>query len=134
VLEVTADTNIYVSGFVFGGIPRQFIFAAENERFQLATSGEILNELSRTLRQKFRWTQEQITEATTLLEGCTSLVEPTQTINAVPEDPDDNRVLECAVTARSRFIVTGDAALLRLGRYSGIDIIRVAAFMALLGP
>lgn len=43
-------------------------------------------------------------------------------------------MLECAVTAGSRFIVTGDAALLRLGRYGGIEIIRVAAFMALLGP
>jgi putative PIN family toxin of toxin-antitoxin system len=134
VLEVTADTNIYVSGFVYGGIPRQFIFAAENERFQLATSGEILNELSRTLRQKFRWTPEQITEATALLEGCTSLVHPTQTINAVPEDPDDNRVLECAVTAGSRYIVTGDAALLRLVRYEGIQILRVADFMRLINP
>lgn len=133
-LEVTADTNIYVSGFVYGGIPRQFIFAAENERFQLATSGEILNELSRTLRQKFRWTPEQITEATALLEGCTSLVHPTQTINAVPEDPDDNRVLECAVTAGSRYIVTGDAALLRLVRYEGIQILRVADFMRLINP
>lgn len=54
---------------------------------------------------------------------------PTQTIDAVPEDPDDNRVLECAVAAGSRYIVTGDAALLRLGQYSGIQIMRVADFM-----
>jgi predicted nucleic acid-binding protein len=43
-------------------------------------------------------------------------------------------VLECAVEAKSQFIVTGDAALLRLGRYSGIQIVRVADFMALISP
>jgi uncharacterized protein len=134
VIGVTADTNIYVSGFVFGGIPRQFILAAENARFRLATSDQILNELSRTLRQKFNWPQEKITEAMTLLAGCTSLVHPAQFIDAVPEDPDDNRVLECAVEAGSQFIVTGDAALLRLGRYGGIQIGRVADFMALINP
>jgi uncharacterized protein len=134
VIEVTADTNIYVSGLVFGGLPRQFILAAENGRFRLATSSEILDELSRTLRQKFRWPQAEITDAMTLLAGCTMLVHPTTTIDAVPEDPDDNRVLECAVTAGSRYIVTGDAALLRLGQYAGIQIVRAADFMALINP
>jgi putative PIN family toxin of toxin-antitoxin system len=134
VIGVTADTNIYISGFVFGGIPRDFILAAENDRFRLATSDQILNELSRTLRQKFDWPQGEITDAMTLLAGCTSLVRPTQTIDAVPADPDDNRVLECAVQAKSQFIVTGDAALLRLSQYGGIQIVRVADFMKLIPP
>jgi predicted nucleic acid-binding protein len=64
----------------------------------------------------------------------TSLVRPTQTIDAVPEDPNDNRVLECAVTAGSRYIVTGDSALLRLGKYEGIEILRVADFIRLINP
>jgi hypothetical protein len=28
-------------------------------------------------------------------------------LDAVPDDSDDNRVLECAVAANSRYIVTG---------------------------
>lgn len=116
-LEVTADTNIYVSGFVFAGRPRQFVDAAENGQIRLAISDAILGELSRILAVKFNWTQEEIAEPVALLTGCAMRVHPTQTIDAVPEDPDDNRVLECAVAAGSRYIVTGDAALLRLGRY-----------------
>ena len=68
------------------------------------------------------------------LSRFTSLVRPTQTIDAVPEDPNDNRVLECAVTAGSRYIVTGDSALLWLGKYEGFEILRVADFIRLINP
>jgi predicted nucleic acid-binding protein len=62
-------------------------------------------------------------------------VHPTQTLDVVPDDPDDNRVVECAVAAGSRFIVTGDGDLLRLGSYGNIRILQVADFLKLVeGP
>lgn len=131
-LEVTADSNIYISALVFAGRPLQFLDAARAGVFRLAVSDALLEEVHRILRDKFRWPPEDLAEAATDLADLTVHVSPTQTIDAVPEDPDDNRVLECAVEAKSQFIVTGDAALLRLGQYQGIQIIRVAAFMALL--
>ena len=42
------------------------------------------------------------------------------------DDPDDNRIVECAVEAGSEYIVTKDKDLLRLGGYGGIKIIRPA--------
>ncbi len=42
---------------------------------------------------------------------------------------DDDRVLECAVTANAEQIVTGDSDLLSLGMYEGIQIIQVAEFL-----
>jgi predicted nucleic acid-binding protein len=44
-------------------------------------------------------------------------------------DPDDNRVLECAVSAGSQTIVTGDDDLLRLVAFRGIEIVRVVDFL-----
>lgn len=38
-------------------------------------------------------------------------------LDVVTEDPADNRILECAVTAGSDYIVTGDKDLPRLGTY-----------------
>jgi uncharacterized protein len=72
------------------------------------------------------WSEDRLQRLAFRLSRFTSLVNPTTVIHAVPEDPDDNRVLECAVEARSLFIVTGDADLLRLGQYGGISILRVA--------
>jgi predicted nucleic acid-binding protein len=54
---------------------------------------------------------------------------PRRWINTVPTDPDDNRVLECAVSARTQTIVTGDDDLLRLVGFRGIEIVRVADFL-----
>ena len=60
---------------------------------------------------------------------------PTHVLDVVPDDPDDNRVVECAVAAGSRFIVTGDGDLLRLGSYGNIQILNVAEFLKLIeGP
>jgi predicted nucleic acid-binding protein len=56
-------------------------------------------------------------------------VEPSLPLDVITRDPSDNRVLECAVAAGSRFIVTGDDDLLSLGTYEGIRSMKVAAFL-----
>ncbi len=129
---VTADTNIYVSAFEFAGLPYQLLQAAEDGRIRLSISEPIRQELSRVLQAKFGWSANEVDETMLQLAGCTELVRPTETIDVIPNDPDDNRVLECAVTAGSQFIVTGDSDLLQLGQYSGIQIVRVADFIKLL--
>jgi predicted nucleic acid-binding protein len=54
---------------------------------------------------------------------------PARTVDVIQEDPDDNRILECALAARSDFIVTADKDLLRLQRYEGIEILTSTAFL-----
>jgi putative PIN family toxin of toxin-antitoxin system len=135
VIGVTADTNVYVSAFVFAGVPRQFLLEAEAGRFRLAISDAILDELRGVLRDKFHWSESAVEATAGHLVGCATLVDPTEVLNVVPGDPDDNRVVECAVAAGSRFIVTGDGDLLRLGSYAGIQILRVTEFLTLVaGP
>lgn len=50
--SVTADTNIYVSDFQFGGTPRRFLDLAANGAFRLDISDPILTEILRVLRKK----------------------------------------------------------------------------------
>ncbi len=130
--QVTADTNIYISGLIFGGLPRQFLKEAEAGRFQLAISGALTDELCGTLRAKFAWDDDKVEEIAVLLSSYTIRVEPVERLDVIPDDPDDNRVLECAVAAGSRFIITGDGDLLRLGSYAGIRILKVTELLGLL--
>ena len=44
----------------------------------------------------------------------TKQVEPTQRIDAITEDPSDNRILECAAVVKSEYLITGDNHLLKL--------------------
>jgi len=50
----------------------------------------------------------------------------------VADDPDDDRILECAVAAGAGYIVTGDRRhLLPLGSFRDTRIISAADFLAL---
>jgi predicted nucleic acid-binding protein len=56
-------------------------------------------------------------------------------LDVIKEDPPDNRILECASTACSDYIVTGDKDLLRLGSYASIRILSVSQFLDIIeGP
>ena len=63
------------------------------------------------------------------IRACTYHVTPTETLDVVPDDPDDNRVLECAVAGRCGYVVSGDGDLLRMGSFRGIKIVTVGQFM-----
>jgi len=47
----------------------------------------------------------------------------------VPTNRDDNRVLECALKAGSDVIVSGNADLLHLATFQGIEILRITDFL-----
>lgn len=127
----TADSNIYISALQFGGTPREFLNASRSGTFRLAISDAILREIGGVLAEKFRWSNEQVTEALAELLAFIDFVTPTQVVQIVTDDPDDDRVIECALASHSTFIVTGDKHLLALGTYAGIRIIKVAEFLPL---
>lgn len=58
------------------------------------------------------------------------LVTPSEHMDVVHADPDDNRIIECAVAAVSDTVVSGDTDLLRLGSFRGIRIVKVSDFLA----
>jgi hypothetical protein len=57
---------------------------------------------------------------------------PTHPLDVIKEDPDDKRVLECAVTAGSRFTVSGKNDLLRFGQFGQHPNRQVADFRQLI--
>ena len=48
---------------------------------------------------------------------------------AICRDPDDNRVLECALAGAADYILTGDEDLLTLHPWHGIQIVTVREFL-----
>lgn len=53
-------------------------------------------------------------------------VAPSQTLYVITEDPEDDRILECAAEAQSDYIVSGDKDLHRLGEYGNARVIKAA--------
>jgi uncharacterized protein len=132
VITATADSNIYVSALQFGGVPLQFLNTARSATFRLAISEVILAEIRGVLRDKFRWSEEMLDEGISDLRDFTQPVTPMQRLHVIAEDPDDDRVIECAVASDSQYIVSGDKHLLRLIQYQSIRVLRVSEFLTLI--
>jgi putative PIN family toxin of toxin-antitoxin system len=128
-VPVTFDSNIYVSAFEFGGVCIKLLEMAQDGVLDVAISPAILAETQRVLQRKFGWPESALANIKTILESCTQMVTPTETISAVQDDPDDNRILECAKASGSNAIITRDKHLLQLESYEGIAIVTVADFL-----
>jgi uncharacterized protein len=50
-------------------------------------------------------------------------------LDVIEDDPDDNRVLECALAGEADYMVSGDRHLLKFGSYERIPILTVRQFM-----
>jgi uncharacterized protein len=59
------------------------------------------------------------------------LVTPHVELDVIKDDPDDDRILECAQASQSDYLVTSDKDLLRLRQYAGTRILMPADFLAL---
>ena len=127
--RVTADSNILISALRYGGKPLTFLELALDGRFELFISDEILEETLGVLRDKFKRASEELAGDRAYIEACTVRVVPTERLHVVPDDEDDNRVLECAVAGECECVVTGDGDLRRMGSYEGIRILRIAEFL-----
>jgi putative PIN family toxin of toxin-antitoxin system len=130
VLRVTADTNVLLSGLIFPrGKPFQLLELAREGKISLNVSESILAEVEDVLQRKFGLPPDDIAEARRRLQAMARTVTPAVQLDVIKEDPPDNRILECAVSSGSDFIVTGDKDLLRLGRYDAIKILTVSDFL-----
>jgi putative PIN family toxin of toxin-antitoxin system len=97
---------------------------------RLYLSEPILEELKGVLqRSKFDYSPEMIQFMLTELTGIADFVNPSETINIVLEDPEDNRILECAAEAKANYVISGDFHLLKLSRYLNIEVLNTAVFL-----
>lgn len=133
VRTVVLDANVYISALAFGGKPKRAFQLGITRRVQVVISDPIRTEVLRTLRDKFQWSEERLADAGALIGTAATSIAPTVTLQVVERDPDDDRVLECAVTAKADLIVTGDLDLLSLGEYEGIRIVQVAQLLDQIG-
>ena len=128
-MRVVFDTHVFISAFVIPGSQGERAFLlAQRKRFALHTSIAILTETAGTLRRKFDQDEDDIKQALRQISRAAVVSKPTSKLRVVDDDAD-NRILECALDSRADLIVTGDRHLLKLRRFEGIAIIRLADFL-----
>jgi putative PIN family toxin of toxin-antitoxin system len=131
--RVVLDTNILISAIVFGGLPRKILEMVIVGSVNCSLSFAILDELRDVLqRSKFGFSPQQAATVIDELQDICEILNPPRRIRTIKADPDDNRILECAVEAQAMCIISGDNHLLELGKYREIHIYSPADFLATL--
>lgn len=129
-IKVVADTNVFISAILFGGMPEEIRRLAREGKIELLVSEIMIAEITGILKRKFNWSDWQISEAVKDITTYTTLITPTLTLSVIKEDEPDNRVLECASEGRAQFIVSGDEHHVQpLREFQGIQILSPAQFL-----
>ena len=129
-LRVVLDTNQFVSSvLVRHGLPAQVLEAWRQRQFILIISPAIIAEIRSTLgypriKRKYPVTDDDVESLVALLAHDAVVVPGAVNLSGViPDDPDDEKVLACALEGQADLIVSGDRHLRALGEYQGIPII-----------
>lgn len=126
-MRLVLDTNIVVSGLIWGGVPRQLLELGRNGQATFFTSSVLLDELAGVLeREKFAalLSSQKITPAFLMQRYgmLVKLVKP-QPIERTVRDIDDDVVIATALAAKADIIATGDSDLLVLHPWQGVQIL-----------
>ncbi|MDA8108797.1 MAG: putative toxin-antitoxin system toxin component, PIN family [Betaproteobacteria bacterium] len=126
-MRLVLDTNVVVSAVLGSGAPARLIELATEAEIELAASSDLLAELADVLARepiarRLALAETSLAELSALYESLVDLVEPASIARTAP-DPDDDRVLACALAAGADLIVSGDKRFRNLKSWQRIPIV-----------
>lgn len=135
-IRAVLDTNLFVSALfsLYGSVAtlqQLWISGA----FELAVSGDILQEIEETLQKPHIHKQlhlkpEEIGGIIELIrEKAFVVTNDRYKTDRIIDDPDDNKFLGCALEAKAYYVVSGDNHLLSLKHFHGIQIVDAKTFV-----
>src|SRR3989344_4859260 len=122
-LKLTLDTNILVSSAIAEGPSYHLLKLADQGKVRIIISSEILREfISVISRKKFGFPQKNIDRAVHRLVHIADILISPIPLEIVSADPDDDKVVSCAITSKCDYIVSGVHHLLDLKVCKGIPV------------
>ena len=136
-MKVVLDTNILVSGTFWTGDSFEILKKIDDKVIILILSKEIIKEYEEVIKSeeiigKISNKNLLINKVVEKIILNSIIVNPKKIINIVKEDPDDNKIVECATEGNADYIISYDNHLLKLKEYEGIKIITPKELLALL--
>lgn len=107
-MRVVFDTNIFIAAALRGGFSENIIAFAERGIIRLISSDDILDELKQKLISKFERDEHTVDLFISYIRKIAEIVEITEKISVIIRDPEDNKILECALAGEADLIVSMD--------------------------
>jgi uncharacterized protein len=121
-VKVFFDTNVLLAAFATRGLCAD-LFAHVLLEHDLLVGEVVIGELRARLRTKVKLPKKTIDEIEALLRDQVVVRTPTEHLSLGITDPDDEWIVAEAMAGEADALVTGDAALHKLGRRAPLPIV-----------
>lgn len=133
-MKVFFDTNVLIAAFATRGLCAD-LFAHVLLEHDLVVGEVVLGELRTKLRTKLKLPKKTIDEIEAQLRDSVVVKTPAKHLGLRISDPDDEWVVASALAGGADVLVTGDAAILKLGKRAPLPILSLRGLWELLrGP
>jgi uncharacterized protein len=135
-MKVVPDTMMWVSYATHADGPRaKALDRALRSRVRLFTSEYILDEVQRVLRDYQKLPRPFVLRTARVIRRLAEVVELPPAIRPyVSADPDDNPIIQTAITGKADCVITADKVLLALSKVQDVEIISLNEFAVRLPP
>lgn len=127
--KVVIDTNVFISGLLYGGNSGKILELFKNDRLILLISPQTHSELLTKL-PKFNLSVEFINKQNILIQTKASKI-LTKTKVVICRDPKDNMFLELCLAGKADYLITGDKDLLSLKSFKKTVILTPKQFLTI---
>jgi putative PIN family toxin of toxin-antitoxin system len=130
-LKVVIDTNVVISGLLFGGTPGKLIPLWQKRAIRPMASKQIIDEYLQVLTYpRFKLDEAEINfilyrEILPYFD----ITEAPSKKRVIAEDPADDKFIHCALSGKATHIISGDKHLLALKDYHDIKILSPSEFL-----
>jgi len=125
-VRIAVDTNVLLAAFVARGLCADLLALLIQRQLagtvRVFGSRQVLAEFRRHLKGKFKATSDEIVDALAAIDGLESAAARAAIDGGAIPDPDDVPILAAALAFEADCFVTGDKALLALGKVAGMSI------------
>ena len=135
--RIVIDTNILVSAILTPkGNPAKILKLILQGKLNLIISPAILEETRQVfnypklvkLMKKNKITRKEVYDFLGKMSKVAVITPGKLEIDAIPDDPTDNKILACAVEGEADYIISGDHHLTDLKIFQGIKIVDPSTF------
>jgi putative PIN family toxin of toxin-antitoxin system len=123
-LKIVPDTGFYIAAALKDGYARAYLVGKGSRylKYQLYSSESILLEVQDKLENKFGFDRPSVVGAINDIRKVVVIVHPLQEVKVV-RDPDDDKILECALEAKAEVVLSFDKDLLDVKESKGIKMV-----------
>lgn len=122
-MKLVLDVNIFIAAFFAKGLASDILRIGETGKVQIYTSQAILDGGGEKLIEKAKLNRHLVEKFIRHLGKAVHLVKPRRRLHVIKADPEDNKILECAVEAKANLIISMDKHLIKLKSYGTIGIV-----------